>query len=146
MTTKETLSGQTPASTEESGEARHCAQKEILVPIDFSSASVKAVRFAAKFASQIKAHLTLLNVIERPGSFRTLEATAQQRQQFQASAAELRQLAERELGSETSASLVVRLGRPSEQIPNLAAQLQAELVVLARHAHHGFRRWFHTHN
>src|SRR5262249_26784206 len=39
--------------------------KRILVPVDFSERSTKALRYAAAFARQFDAELTLLHVVQR---------------------------------------------------------------------------------
>ncbi len=131
--------GTADASTQKPG------QKEILVPVDFSGESVAALHRAADIAAQEHAHLTVLNVVEEPGSIRTLDATGQQAAHQHEHASRLRQLAERELGPEVSAELLVRDGEPSQEIARVAAQRHADLIVLGRHRHHGLHRWFHGH-
>jgi nucleotide-binding universal stress UspA family protein len=119
--------------------------KEILVPIDFSEASIKALRHAAELAAREHAQLTLLNVVEESPTFRTLDQPAQERRQHQEHEAQLQQLAWRELALETHAQLVVRDGIPSEEITRVAARRHAGLIVLGLHRSHGLRRWLHGH-
>ncbi len=131
--------GTTGASTQKPG------QKEILVPVDFSAESVAALHRAADIATQEHAHLTVLNVVEESGSIRTLDVTGQQVAHQREHASRLRQLAERELGPEVSAELLVCDGEPSREIARVAAQRHADLIVLGRHHRHGLHRWFHGH-
>jgi nucleotide-binding universal stress UspA family protein len=119
-------------------------QKEILVPVDFSGESVAALHRAADIAAQEHAHLTVLNVVKEPASIRTLDAAGRQAAHQHDHASRLQQLAERELGSEVSAELLVRDGEPSQEIARVAAQRHADLIVLGRHRHHGWRRWFRS--
>ena len=119
--------------------------KEILVPIDFSQSSVNALRHAASLAASQGAHLTLLNVMEEPTSFRALDLAAQEHRRQHDHAQQLQQLADRELAPDIAANLVVRTGNPSHEIALVAAQRHSDLIVLGRHEHHGFRRWFHGH-
>jgi nucleotide-binding universal stress UspA family protein len=119
--------------------------REILVPIDFSQSSVNALRHAAALAAKTKAHLTLLNVMDEPVSFRALDLAAQEYQRQHDHARQLQQLADRELAPTIAANLLVRTGNPSHEISLVAAQRHSDLIVMGRHEHHGLRRWFHGH-
>jgi nucleotide-binding universal stress UspA family protein len=123
--------------------AAHARKKEILVPIDFSESSVKALRHAAGLAAKDQAHLTLLNVVEEPASFRTLDTQGQQRGRRQEHARQLQELARRELGPNMAAGILICAGNPSREITRVAARRHADLIVMGRHEHHGLRRWFH---
>jgi nucleotide-binding universal stress UspA family protein len=121
------------------GQSPAAKQKEILVPIDFSESSVTALRCARALAEGGRTQVILLNVVERPGSFRTMDAVGQQR------AERLQQLADRELGSQVAARIEVREGRPSAEIVRVASERRVDLIVVGRHEHHGPRRWLHEH-
>jgi nucleotide-binding universal stress UspA family protein len=120
-------------------------QKEILVPIDFSEPSVRALRHARGLAQEEKAHLLLLNVVEEPGSFRTLNAVAQRRARYQERTGRLRDLARQELGSQSGARIEVREGNPVAEIARVASQRHVDLIVLGRHEHHGVWHWVKGH-
>ena len=120
-------------------------QKEILVPIDFSESSVTALRCARALAAGGKTQVILLNVVEEAGTFRSLDVVGQQRACHTQRAKRLQELADRELGSQLSARIEIREGRPSVEIVRLASQRQVELIVLGRHQHHGLRHWFQGH-
>ena len=119
--------------------------KEILVPVDFSESSVKALRVAAAMAAKEHAHLTVLNVVGEPPSFRTLDQPRQEHRQRHEQARRLERLVQRELDPEIVAHTMVRSGDPSTEIKRTAAQEHASLIVMSRHAQHGVGRWFHRH-
>ncbi len=116
-------------------------QKEILVPIDFSEPSLNALRHARKLAAGEKAHLTLVNVVEEPGSFRTLDVVGQRRARYEQRLNRLQELAGRELGSQVASRIEVREGNASVEIARLATQRQVDLIVVGRHHHHGLWQW-----
>jgi len=120
-------------------------QKEILVPIDLSEPSLTALRCARALAAGKKAHVILLNVVEEPGSFRTLDAVGQQRARYARRAGRLQELADRELGAQIAARVEVREGNPSVEIARLASQRQVDLIVVGRHEHHGLWHWLQGH-
>lgn len=120
-------------------------KKEILVPIDFSRASIQALRRARDMALREKAELILLNVIEEPKSFHTLDVVGQHRARYEQHAGQLHELAHRELEAAIPSRIEVREGNPGEEIVRLASRFQVNLIVLGRHAHHGFWHWGHNH-
>ena len=103
-------------------------QSEILVPIDFSASSVKALRHARELAARQRAQLILLNVVEEPRSFRTLDAVGQRRARYEQRAGRLKELADRELGSHSATRLEVREGNPSAEIAKMAKDRQVDLI------------------
>jgi nucleotide-binding universal stress UspA family protein len=121
------------------------AQKTIVVPIDFSESSVKALRHAAAMAERDDARLTLVNVVEEPQSFRTLDAPTRQLQEEQNRALQLQQLAQRELHSNQTIHIEVREGNPPQEIVRLASRQNADLIVVGLGDWHGLQRWFHGH-
>ena len=120
-------------------------QKEILVPIDFSKPSLTALRCARALAAGGKAHVILLNVVEEPGSCRTLDVVGQRRARYEQRAGRLQELADRELGAQIAARIEVREGNPCVEIARLASQRHVDLIVLGRHEHDGLRQWLHGH-
>jgi len=119
--------------------------KTIVVPIDFSESSVRALRHAAAMAERDQARLTLLNVVEEPQSFRTLNAPERQRRQEQDCRVQLQDLAQRELPPSQTVHIEVREGNPPREIVRLASRQNADLIVLGLGEWRGLRRWFHGH-
>ena len=113
--------------------------KRILVPIDFSRPSIDALRHARVLADG-HAQLILLNIVEDPGSFRTLDAVGQRRARHKLRACQLQELADRELGSQIPASIEIREGNPSVEIAKCASERHVDLIVVGRHPSHAFWR------
>ena len=132
-----------PVSASGRAEARPPAQKTILVPIDFSESSVKALRHAAAMAEKEHACLTLVNVVDEPHSFRTLDAEGEQREEEKRRVERLEQLARREVHPNQSVHLEVREGNAPREIVRLAGRQNADLIVVGLHEWRGIKRWFH---
>jgi nucleotide-binding universal stress UspA family protein len=120
-------------------------RKEILVPIDFSKASVNALRHARELAEEEQARLTLVNVIEEPRSFRTLDVISQRRARYEEQAVRLQELADRELGKHPRARIEIREGTPSVEIARVASKHQVDIIVLGRHEHQRLWPWCRGH-
>jgi universal stress protein A len=111
--------------------------KTILVPVDFSDCSKKAVQYAVAFAKQFKAKLTLLYVVEpypavpemAPVDFETL----------QDGKAELKALKEA-IGEQARCDTSIRTGTPHVEISATAQELGADLIIISTHGHRGFTR------
>jgi universal stress protein A len=106
--------------------------KRVLVPVDFSAASRKAVQYAVAFAKQFNAEVLLLHVFE------TLPPTEQPYTDFATLHAKSREHAARQLSqwrnellSEVASKAVVRDHRsPPHEIVVAASENNADLIVL----------------
>ncbi len=113
--------------------------KRILVPVDFSECSHKALQYAVPFARQFGATLSLLFVIQpyMPVSDMVpidVEAIEMQlRSSGEKELAALKAALEPDVKAETS----VRIGHPHLEIVRAAAELQADLIVLSTHGRTG---------
>ena len=115
------------------------------MPIDFSTASICALRHAVGLAEQQNAHITLLNVIEEVPSFRRLDAAGEQHEILHRHTVQLREIAERECGDKITVRTLVRDGFPAREIERAAAEQHADLIVVGRHQRRGFKRIFSGH-
>ena len=116
--------------------------KRILVPIDFSDCSKKALQYAIPFARQFGAELTLLHVVQvnyYAGDFGTVDVALLEGEmrkngqlQLDSLAAEM---ADRDIYSKTE----VRTGRTTSEIVNLARETNVDLIILATHGHTGLK-------
>jgi universal stress protein A len=113
----------------------------ILVPIDFSEHSQKALRYALAFADQFDAEVTLVHVVEQmvyPGDWMYPPLTAGD------FAAEKRgEMVERlrslDAGSGVKTQHVVRLGRAWQEVIEIAKEQKADLIILATHGYTGLK-------
>jgi len=131
-----------PAETCDAGNVRF---RRFLVPIDFSEASLNALRQARLLAVDDQAELTLLNVIEPPLSSRTLDRVGQAAARQQERLAQLESLARREVGSVRCVRTVVCDGSPAEEIAGLAARNRTDLIIVGRHSRRRPWRWLRGH-
>jgi len=117
--------------------------KSILVPLDFSPPSKKALDYATGLARQFKAKLTLLHVVEPVGtpdfaaSFPLvmeddeLMAAARKELEQQVKAARLpRPMVEK---------ILVRFGRSFHEITEAARTRKVDLIVIATYGHTGLK-------
>jgi len=116
--------------------------QSILVPIDFSDPSRKALDYAAIFARQFKAKLTLLHVVEPvatpdfatfPLSMENDESIQIARKQLEKVAASLR------LPRGTVEKTLVRFGRSFHEITEAARTRRMDLIIISTHGYTGFK-------
>jgi universal stress protein A len=111
--------------------------KRILVPVDFSDCSKKALQYAIPYAKQFSAELTLLSVVEpypavpemAPTDFETIGDTRR----------ELERLCQT-VPNAVRARTLLRTGAPSTEIADAAADIGADLIIIATHGRKGLSR------
>jgi len=116
--------------------------KRILVPIDFSDCSRKALQYALPLAKEHKAELTLLYVV--PPAYGPGEVSGVDYAQLEAGMKiggqkELTKVAADEVRGEVSTDTVVRVGSPTGVIIETAKSLPADLIVIATHGRTGLK-------
>lgn len=118
--------------------------KRILVPVDFSSCSLAALKHALGLARQFDAKVILLHVVEPvilpenlmlavpelPEVGNDLVESARQR---------LEQLAAKAIPEAHRAPVLVRIGRPFHEITQLAASDDVDLIVISTHGYTGLK-------
>lgn len=111
--------------------------KKLLVPVDFSDCSRKALQYAIPFAEQFGAELNLLYVEEPYPIIADLgPVTLQELPDARGELETLRQTISESIHS----SAWVRTGVPHIVIRETATDLGIDLIVLSTHGHKGFRR------
>ena len=117
--------------------------KRILVPIDFSDHSVKALRYAVRFAEQFGAALVLVHVAEPvryPESIIIPPAMEEaNRELVKRTRAALAKFAAKEVPPRLACQSLVRLGPAYEEIAAAARETDADLIVIATHGHTGLK-------
>ena len=115
----------------------------ILVPMDFSDHSNKALRYARPFAEQFGAQITLLHVIEPvvlPTDFGYVPATPVDiDEQRMADARKKLGSIAAELGANVPVDVVVRLGRSWKEIVDTAKSKNMDLLIIATHGYTGLK-------
>ena len=117
--------------------------RSILVPLDFSETSAKALRYAAALAEEFQAKIDLLYVMEPvslpefagayPGAFANDELVTACKRNLAKSANEC------EVNGELIAELRVRRGPPHREIIDAARELNADLIVIGTHGYSGLQ-------
>lgn len=120
--------------------------KKVLVPMDFSDDSRRACAYGLAVARAAGAEVALLTVIEETFPYPELFAWDQPNEEFyktmrQRALHQMEELLRESAGDLKVARLVVR-GRPRVEITSVAADIGADLIVLARHGSSGFRNAF----
>lgn len=119
--------------------------QSILVPIDFSDTSVKALRYAERMAEQFGARITLLNVVEpiatpdfayHPLMLETDEMKTASKTRLEAIGKKLG------LSPKLVERVVVRFGSPFVEITEAARTLKVDLIILTTHGYTGLKHVF----
>lgn len=118
---------------------------KILVPIDFSDTSKKALQYALRFAEQFGCEIVLLHVVEPAmptiGAPLAVEMFPQPQEDSTAAKKELAALAARSrIKGSDSISSTIRTGHPPNEITKAAKDLDVDLIVIATH---GYTSWRH---
>jgi len=116
--------------------------KRILVPTDFSTASIKALRYAAPFAEKFGATICLVHVAE-PAPFvndlANVPLIRSDAAEAQDARARLISLARQEIEELIPVNPQVRFGQPSHEIVDLAKSLKTDLIIMATHGRTGLK-------
>lgn len=114
--------------------------KNILVPIDFSATSRKALQYAVPFAKQFEAKITLLHVVDLPmypQEFGYLFIDESQTLDGQKKS--LAELAARMIAPELLARTIVRRGLAWDTVVAVARETQADLIITTTHGYTGLK-------
>jgi nucleotide-binding universal stress UspA family protein len=120
--------------------------KRILVPIDFSDCSKKALQYALPLAKQHRAAITLLYVVPTPsyaaGEYGGVDYASLEAETRAGADKALAALAVDEIRGEVSADTLVRMGSPALEIIELAKRLPADMIVVSTHGRTGLKHVF----
>lgn len=123
--------------------------QKILVPVDFTEVSVGALRHALWLARSCDASLVLLSVVDTsfpyPDLFSFEDPNRDYFKVMRERALERMKEWLEECGEDAAGVAVERVvgrGRPAVEIPAIAEQLGADLMVVARHGAGAFRQAF----
>ena len=118
--------------------------KRILVPIDFSENSKKALRYAQPFAEQFGAEIILLHVVRpmmRPEGYMIVPGAQESRRvtRMDEREARLGGFRHHEIGDGIKGGTIVQMGEPSREIINVAKARKVDLIVIATHGYTGVK-------
>ena len=116
--------------------------KKILVPIDFSDYSKKALQYTVKMAEALNAELFLVYVIEPvvyPADLSMGQVVIPQLEMDMNERAktELEELAKSEIGDSLKYNILIKTGKPFMEIIETASEIDADLIIIATHGHTG---------
>lgn len=119
--------------------------KNILVPVDFSDCSRKALEYAVPLASFHKAVVTLLYVADpgySGGVYGGVDYAYLERGAREDGERELTRLAQDRIPDDVCAVTLVKIGSPSTEIVEAATDLPADLIVISTHGRTGLKHVF----
>jgi nucleotide-binding universal stress UspA family protein len=117
--------------------------QRILVPVDFSVESKRALRCAAELAAPLAASLTLVHVVE-PVIYplecsNPLASDGYDRKRAAEARTRLNALCRRTLGTSRAVETVIRTGLAFFEITEAAKALGADLIVIGTHGYTGLK-------
>lgn len=116
--------------------------ERLLVPIDFSECSRKALAYAVPFAEQFQSSLILLYVAQVNyvvGEFGAIDFPVVETEVRANAEKELARLAQQQIGEQWPTETLVRVGRPVQEIVTTARDKQVDLIIMATHGHTGLK-------
>jgi nucleotide-binding universal stress UspA family protein len=118
--------------------------KSILVPMDFSAPSKKALAYAVPFAEQFGAKLTLLHVVEpvaTPDFANSFPLVIEDDKMIAACKGRLeRIIKEQAIDLALVENALVRYGRSFHEIADAARTLRSDLIIISTHGYTGLKR------
>lgn len=116
----------------------------ILVPVDFSKPSGEMLKFAVAFATQFRASLVLLHVVNHINvpSRVVYYATQLQMTVLERGMRQLAEFAERIAPADIQAEQIVRAGEPYDVIREVARRERADLIIIATRGHGAVKEFF----
>lgn len=120
--------------------------RSILVPTDFSAESEKALAYALPFARQFGAKVNLLHVIEplaTPDFIPSCPLTLESGKVIAHCKRHLKRvLTDLEIEPQFVEKVLVRYGKPFNEIAEAARALEVDLIIISTHGYTGVKRAF----
>ena len=119
--------------------------KRILVPVDFSEASKKAVTYAMTIASQTNAKLFIAHIVQDTSAMNYTfpsETYEVEKQQYEAAKRQIQKLIPEECAGMFDVEMIVKTGNVDSELLGIAEEEAVDLVVMGSHGRRHFGRWF----
>ena len=116
--------------------------QSVLVPVDFSNTSLKALQYAVRFADQFGGRLTLLSVLETAATpdFLNFPLVMEPDVAMKAAKERLESVVQRaRIPARLIEKILVRHGTPFVEITEAARTLKVDLIILTTHGHTGLK-------
>ena len=115
--------------------------KQILVPMDFSGCSRKALEYAVPFAEQLGARISLLHVVEPVVAPEFASLLVMEKDKAMKTArGELNLVCtQQEIPMRLIRETLVRYGTPFQEIADAARGLKADLIIIGTHGYRGLK-------
>jgi universal stress protein A len=114
--------------------------KKILVPLDFSETSLKALRYAVPFALQFGAKITLVHIV-RPPLYNSegLYPEPFAPENLVAMKEDLLGIRNAKIPADVPVEIIVRYGHAFEDILAIAREIRSDLIIATTHGYTGIR-------
>ena len=118
---------------------------KVLVPVDFSEPSKKALTYGLTLAGQFNASLILAHIV--PESSALLYAIPTQlleieKEQYGKAAAEIRNLVPTEYAAKVNLQTIVKIGNIEQELLGIVREESVDVVVMGTHGRRRLSRWF----
>lgn len=116
--------------------------KSILVPIDFSETSIKALDYALALAAEFNSQIHLVHVLEFPAVFNSTSKPSYaiwDKEAKKAAADRLAELIREKTDESISVKSEVRFGRAFKSVCDVAQEQKADLIVIGTHGFTGLK-------
>ncbi len=117
--------------------------RRILVPLDFSESSYKALAYASALAKQFGARITLLHVVQMSymvGEYGAIELPELEVQLTTSARTKLESVAREKVPAGQVDGTLIRVGPAVSEIANTAKETNADLLVISTHGYTGLKR------
>ncbi len=117
--------------------------KKVLVPVDFSECSRKALQYAVALARQFGASVSLIHVVglNYGGEFGAIDIAAIETEMATSATAQLKTMLEKEVPGDLRADAMVRIGPPATTIVDSAREHGTDLIVISTHGYRGLKHF-----
>jgi nucleotide-binding universal stress UspA family protein len=117
--------------------------REILVPIDFSDCSIKALQYAVAFAREFGASLTLLYVVDIhfiSSELTSIDLERLAEEMRWSGDRQLAHLIKQQIGAAVPADTLLLIGKTTREIVQAAKTRAVDLIIMGTHGREGAQR------